>query len=112
MSESNFIINVIAFQEEGGWVAQCLEYDIAAQGQTIPDLQYELQRTLISHVVVSAELGREPFAGVGEAPRKFWKMYEDAKTRVERDDLPFRLPDPMPLHVALKFRIAEQSTPF
>ena len=31
-------ISVVLFQESDQWVAQCLEYDIAAQAETLKDL--------------------------------------------------------------------------
>lgn len=105
-------ISVIAFQDGDGWTAQCLEYDIAAQAKTLSDLRYELDRVVMSHIAVSDELGQEPFVGLDPAPQKFWTMYEDAKLRVEREDLPFRLPDAgQGLVVTPRLKIAEQHVP-
>jgi hypothetical protein len=91
-NQTAFRVSAVLFQEGEWWSAQCLEYDIAAQAKTLPDLRYELQRVLISHVCVALELGREPFEGLGSAPQKFWEMFEGAKMRVESEDLPFRVP--------------------
>jgi hypothetical protein len=110
MKTPDITISAIAFQESDGWVAQCLQYDIAVQAKTLPELQYELQRVLVSHIVISEESGQEPFAGLRPAPGKFWEMYERAKTRVERDDMPFRLPKPTASHIASILKIAEQSS--
>jgi hypothetical protein len=86
-------INAILIQEpDGSWSAQCLQYDIAAHARTLPDLDYELQRVLASHVAISQELQQEPFSGIGPAPQIFWDMYERAKMRVETEERPFRLP--------------------
>ena len=105
-------ISVIAFQDGDGWTAQCLEYDIAAQAKTLSDLRYELDRVVMSHIAVSDEFGQEPFVGLDPAPQKFWTMYEDAKLRVEREDLPFRLPDAgQGLVVTPRLKIAEQHVP-
>ena len=106
---TGMVISVIAYQERRGWTAQCLEYDIAAQAKTFSDLRYEVDRVINSHIVVSEELGQEPFAGIGPAPRKFWEMYEDAKLRVEREELPFRLPEPSRgIVITPRLKIAEQ----
>lgn len=103
-----FRISAVLFQEGEWWSAQCLEYDIAAQAKSLPDLRYELQRVLVSHISVSSELGREPFDGIGPAPQKFWKMFEEAKMSVVSDDLPFRLAKPSSFSaVAPKLKIAE-----
>lgn len=76
-------IRAVLFEGDGGtWSAQCLEYDIAAQAQTLLDLQDELVRVLVTHVAASIQLGRTPFSGIKEAPQRFWALYEGA-LRVE-----------------------------
>jgi len=60
----------------GPWIAQCLEYDIAAQGDD-PDEAYEL-------VLLELELDREEsirvngaaFAGIDRAPALFFDLWE------------------------------------
>jgi hypothetical protein len=90
-------ISAVLFQEDDGqWSAQCLEYDIAAQAKTLPDLRYELERVIVSHIMVSHELKQEPFTGCEPAPREFWDMFEKADMFVGGRDLPFRAPIPMP----------------
>lgn len=71
-------IRAVLFEgEDGGpWSAQCLEYDIAAQAQTLLDLQDELVRVLVTHVAASVQLGRTPFSDIKPAPQRFWELYE------------------------------------
>jgi len=89
----DFIISAILIQEaDGSWSAQCLEYDIAAHARYLPDLDYELQKIIFSHIAISQELQQEPFSGIGPAPQIFWDMFEQAKMRVESVERPFRLP--------------------
>lgn len=71
-------IRAVLFQEEDWWVAQCLDYDIAAQARTRDDLLYELERVLVGHLVISAEKGLRPFERLPRAPRRYWVMYEQA----------------------------------
>jgi hypothetical protein len=71
-------IRAVLFQEEGWWVAQCLDYDIAAQARTQADLLYELERILIGYLVISSEKGLRPFERLPQAPRRYWVMYEQA----------------------------------
>lgn len=61
-------IRVVLFQEEGQWVAQCLEYDIAAQGTTIDEAQNEWARTFKGYIALSEENNVEPLQGVPKAP--------------------------------------------
>lgn len=86
-------ISAILFQEGEVWSAQCLEYDIATQADSLPNLRYELERVIFAHIAACKNIGREPFEGLPPAPQHFWKMFENSKTRVEGDDIPFRLPN-------------------
>jgi hypothetical protein len=86
---ADFKIQAVLFQEEGWWVAQCLEYDVAAQARTRSDLLYELERILVGHFLISAEKGRQPFERLQKAPRRYWVMYEQAEP-VPAMTLPFR----------------------
>jgi len=72
-------LRAVLFQEEGWWVAQCLEFDVAAQARTQADVVYELERILVGRFLVSAEKRCEPFAGVPPAPRRYWTMFEQAE---------------------------------
>jgi hypothetical protein len=105
-------LNVIAYQEGEWWCAQCLEYDLAAQARTLPDLHYEFEMIVHSHIAISLELGQEPFEGLKPAPQKFWEMYENSKMHIEREKQPFRLPGPPSSLLPLpKLKIAEQHAP-
>jgi hypothetical protein len=105
-----FNLKAVLFEEGDWWCAQCLEYDITAQAKTLPELRYELERVLFTHLCVSAQLGRTPFQGLAQAPRKFWKMYENTNLRLESEDsdFSFQLPGSMPIpSVIAKMKIAE-----
>ena len=81
-------VRAIAFKNSGVWCVQCLDYDIAAQAETIPELEKELQRVLLAYVVTSAELKRDhPFAGLPEAPKHYFEMY-DALSHPKEEILP------------------------
>ena len=74
-------LNVLLIEEDDGrWSAQCLEHDIVAQANRFSDLSYELEKVLVSHLVLSAAAGEAPFAGVPRAPREFHDMYDQSKT--------------------------------
>jgi hypothetical protein len=102
-------ISAVLFQEGEWWTAQCLEYDIAAQAKTLPELRHELERVIVSHLVVSDELGRPAFANIGPAPQRFWKMYASSNMRLETEEMPFRLPtDHLSPSIIPRLRIAEK----
>jgi len=103
-----FVISVLLLQEGEWWSAQCLEYDIATQARTLPELRNELERVLLLHVLMALEQGREPFTGIARAPKKYWEMFATAKLRLEGDELPFRLPNSVSFPPILpQFKIAE-----
>ena len=114
MNTSKFIFSVIAFQEsDGSWIGQCLQYDVAAQAKTLPDLQYEIQRVLVSHLAIGERLNREPFEGIGQAPRHYWDMYDGSEIRIviERENEPFSLPDARPYNIVPTVKVAAQHVP-
>lgn len=73
----------VVFQQGDWWVAHCLEVDLATQSKSLSKLPLELADLLSSQVAVSRELGVEPFQGLRPAPSRYWKMFEDATSRLE-----------------------------
>ncbi len=72
-------VRVVVFQE-GDWVcAQCLEHDIAAQGKTLDDCLYELERLIVGHIAISIDNGLDPLDDLTPAPRRFWEWFERSK---------------------------------
>lgn len=72
-------IRAVVFQEGDWWSAQCLEYDVAAQAQSVAELRLEIERVLTAYVVLARRERREAFEGMRRAPERFWKMYERAR---------------------------------
>jgi predicted RNase H-like HicB family nuclease len=91
-------LDVLVTKEADWWVAQCLQYDLAAQAKTIADLRYAFERALAAHVVVSLEKKVEPFDSLPSAPRKYWDAWERAlPVETERVAPPaFRIPKGIP----------------
>src|SRR5712691_12770803 len=103
-------IRAVLFEEDEWWSAQCLDYDIAAQAKTLLDLHDELVRVLAVHVAASVQLGREPFAGIGAAPAKFWELYKGG-WQFESKPVPFQLENGPPLpQIRPRMRIARSLT--
>lgn len=71
-------LNLLIFKEDDWWVAQCLEYDIASQARTLPDVQYEIQRILVGRISIAEKLNIDPFEGLAPAPTGYFEMAEDA----------------------------------
>lgn len=64
-------IRVIVFEEAGAFVAQCLEYDICAQGSSIEEMRDNLRLTLNAEAAESLKLHGRRFAGIEAAPSFF-----------------------------------------
>ena len=71
-------LDVLVTKEADWWVAQCLQYDLAAQAKTLADLRYAFEHALVAHVIVSIEKKVEPFDSLPSAPRKYWDAWERA----------------------------------
>src|SRR5579863_7373751 len=69
-------IRVIVFQDEGLWVAQCLEYDICAQAADLDTLMSRLEVVIKAELKESLERHREPFGGIEPAPDRFQRMWD------------------------------------
>lgn len=89
-------MSVLVMKEGDWWVAQCLEYDIAAQAKSLHDLQFEFQRIIVAHIVISLENKLKPFEHLPAAPDEYWKKYEKDSVRLETGKVPFRLPETVP----------------
>lgn len=88
-------IHVVIFQRDKWWVAQCLQYDIGAQAMSAPEVVYQLQRSLVGHVVICNKEGVEPFSMLPKAPDEYWEMWKGAKITLEYPEEPFRTADPV-----------------
>jgi hypothetical protein len=77
----DYTVRAVAFKNGQNWVAQCLEYDIATQAKTLDALLYELERIVVAHLFVT-DGEDSPFAGLPKAPKRFWEMYRNARSKV------------------------------
>jgi len=64
------------FEEGGQWIAQCLEYDIAAQGPDLDTVHERFDVTLKAELKESVEKHGKPFAGIPPAPDRYHRMWE------------------------------------
>ena len=107
MDSSAIRISAVLIEEENGWAAQFLEFDIAAQAPTFAALQYELHRVLLAHLCIALDLNREPFAHIPPAPQKYWDMFRRSTTKIEMDAVPFRVSSASAPSIIPQLKIAE-----
>ena len=72
-------VHVLVLPEAGHLVAQCLEYDIAAQGRTMRELREAFAQTFVAQVALAVEHGQRPLANLRPAPQRHWKLFERAE---------------------------------
>ncbi|MGR4000361.1 MAG: hypothetical protein OD811_01005 [Alphaproteobacteria bacterium] len=94
----NFL-RVIILQEDGYWIAQCLEYDIVAQSKSPEKLRNAFGLALAAHVAVRLHHNQELFEGVPEAPRKYWELFESAQVKMEAKRPAFSVAEDSPLDI-------------
>lgn len=83
----SFSISVLLRHEEHGWAAQCLEYDIAAQGKTLADAKAAIEKAFVGQVLVDLSHGVEPLSTVGKAPIEYWEQFSQAERLADRKPL-------------------------
>ena len=67
------------------WAAQCLEYDIAAQGKTIDEAKESFKRTFVGQIMVDVHFGHQPLQGIEKAPEEYWEQFRTAKRLIDRE---------------------------
>jgi hypothetical protein len=76
-------IRVVVFKDGDWWIIQGLDYDFVTLARSLEDVPGEIHRWLTVLFAASRQIGVEPFAGYTPAPRRFWKMYEQAQPLVD-----------------------------
>lgn len=76
-------ITAVVFEQDGFWIAQCLEYDIVSFAETLDALHRRLPEQLEAVFLLDKKEGRLPFSGFKRAPEKYWRMYEELRPSVE-----------------------------
>jgi hypothetical protein len=72
-------IRTVVFNDGKWWIVQGLDYDFVTIARRLEDVPGEIRRFLMILFAASRQLGVEPFHGYSPAPRKYWKMYEQAE---------------------------------
>lgn len=82
-------IRVIVFQDDGQWVAQCLEFDIGAQAADLDTLSDRFKVVLAAEFKESMERHGKPFEGIDPAPERFVAMWERRSRSLQVDPKPW-----------------------
>lgn len=82
-----FKLSVLLFRGSEMWVAQCLDYDIAAQGKTITEAKEAFALTFAGQVFVDLHHGVAPLAGFAQAPREYWDRFKTGERLADRQPI-------------------------
>ena len=78
-------LSVLVRQEDGVWCAQCLEHDIAAQGDSWDQLFRRLSLTVAGQIIVDLKHGKNPLADIEPAPEDLHEEFPKGR-RLEVED--------------------------
>lgn len=63
---SYFSVSVLLTEENGIYLAQCIEYDIAAQGSSIEKAKRAFEKTIVGQIILDIQYGKKPLEGIPE----------------------------------------------
>ena len=61
-------VNILLIKEGDTWAVQCMDYDIASQGETIKSAISALEKTFIGQIILDMKNGKKPLEGISPAP--------------------------------------------
>ncbi len=106
MATTMYQLSLLLKKEGPFWVAQCLEYDIAGQGKTIKDAQYQVERAFVGSMILAQQRQVDDVhAFIPPAPPEYWKMYGEAEPLKESPADPFRSGMLLPISVKPEIRV-------
>ena len=79
----NNAVRVLLFEEGDAWVAQCVEFDIGAQGATAEEASRRMSAVLNLEGQESLFRTGKLFGGVPAAPREFSEIWESRSAPVD-----------------------------
>lgn len=75
---------VVVFNDEGTFVAQCLEHDICAFAPDLETLRGRFLDVFYIEANMGINDGTEPFSGIDPAPQKFQNMWPSLDAELGR----------------------------
>ena len=105
-------LRVLLLREGEWWVAQCLDFDIAAQAANLTEVKAAFFRAFVGQIVVDLERGDQPLTCVKPAPSWYAEQWEQAEPLANRlsltpppDALPKDAPPAWMIHANAEMRL-------
>lgn len=77
-------LHILFIKDGDNWTAQCLDYDIAAQGPTIRVAIHRFFSSFYAMIAFDKEHGRQPLQGFPRAPSRFWEAWSEAESLISQ----------------------------
>lgn len=90
MAEQTFILRVLFVKTGEVWAAQCIDYDIAAQGDSVREAKRAFEKAIIGQILFDVKRGLQPLSQFKPAPEGYRRKFEEAEQLA--DNAPLKLP--------------------
>lgn len=88
------MVHVRVIEDNGLYAAQCLEFDICAQGKTSVEAIQVWHKTAMGQILLDTKHGKEPLAAIPCAPISLWCGINRAEiVGIYLDELPLKALD-------------------
>ncbi len=94
MTEQTFILRVLFVKTGDVWAAQCIDYDIAVQGNSVREAKLAFEKAIIGQILFDVKRGQRPLSGFRPAPRAYRERFEEAEQLA--DTAPLEMPEGIP----------------
>jgi hypothetical protein len=71
-------LDVVVYEDGDLWVAQAIQFDIAARADKLTKIPRAFERALMANLSINHELGRDALDRIAPAPPEFREMFERA----------------------------------
>jgi hypothetical protein len=86
--EAHERLKILLFTEGATWIAQCLQFDITAQGDSHKKALERLEVLFWAQHYLDEQMERLPFSTLGKAPKRYWDMFKKGDKVVVHLNLP------------------------
>ncbi|SRR6266446_330076 len=94
MADQTFILRVLFVKTGEVWAAQCIDYDIAAQGNSVREAKRAFEKAIIGQILFDIRRERPPLSDFKPAPAAYRAKFDEAERLA--DTAPLKLPEGTP----------------
>jgi len=94
MDNHALVLRVLFVRDGDLWAAQCIDYDIAAQGRSITEAKTAFEQTIIGQILFDIKRGKQPLTDLRPAPESYREKFEAAEPLADKK--PIEMPKGVP----------------